>query len=255
MTRLLPFPDERRPLLFAHRGASSIAPENTMAAFRAARDMGCPGVELDVHRAASGELVVIHDFDLMRLGGVPIRVADTELRDLRRVDIGSWKGSAFKGERISTLDEVFSEFGDAFYYDVEIKCDTAERTGIELQVAGLIDAHGLREKVIVSSFNPFPLKYLKEARKDIPTAIIWSTSGKEIPLPLRLGLGAAVSGCDFLKPSENCFRLPKILWPGAGRGRDVIPWTIDDPARARALLRRGVAGIITNRPQDMGDLV
>jgi glycerophosphoryl diester phosphodiesterase len=251
--RLRPLPSKRRPLLFAHRGASSLAPENTLAAFRAARDMGCPGIELDIHLCASGELVVIHDFDLGRVGGVPLKIEDTSIVDIRCVDIGAWKGSAFKGERVPTLEELFKEFGDAFYYDIEMKTSSPERTGMEDKLSALIDAYGLAESVCVSSFNPFPLKYFKELRKGVPTAIIWDTEGEDIPWQLRLGLGAPFSGCDYLKPSLRCFKRPRLFWPGAGLGRDIVAWTVDDPAVARSLVQGGVVGIVTNKPQDMGE--
>jgi glycerophosphoryl diester phosphodiesterase len=221
-----------------------------MAAFSAAREMGCPGIELDIHLCASGELVVIHDFDLARLGGVPLSVEETDFNDLRRVDIGSWKGSAFKGERVPALEELFKEFGKTFYYDIEIKTRSRGRTGMEEKLSNLIDTYGLAESVCVSSFNPFPLKYFKELRKDVPTAIIWDTGGKDIPWRIRLGMGAPISGCDYLKPSLRCFKRPRIFWPGAGMGRDIVAWTVDDSAVARSLVKGGAAGIITNRPQD-----
>src|SRR6266511_1473205 len=89
-----------RPLVLGHRGASAEAPENTLAAFRLAVAQGADGVELDVWRCGSGEVVVSHDEDLLRVGGTPLRIPDATLRDLRAVDVGAWKGSRFRGERV-----------------------------------------------------------------------------------------------------------------------------------------------------------
>jgi glycerophosphoryl diester phosphodiesterase len=215
--------------------------------------MGCPGIELDIHLCATGELVVIHDDDTARVTGKPGKVAELSLTELKALDAGSWKGPSFSGERIPTLDELFSELGSSVYYDVEIKCRSREPTGIEEALAGLIDAHGLSDRVAVSSFNPFPLKYFKAIKPDIPTAIIWMRKEKELPPILRTGAGAWISGCDYLKPDHRVFGHPSVLWLGAGLGRSLVPWTIDDPSLARTLFRRGCAGIITNRPQDMGE--
>src|SRR5512147_2630414 len=95
-----------RPLILAHRGASAEAPENTLAAFRLAMAQGADGVELDVHRCASGEVVVIHDEDARRTAGAPLRVAEAPLQALRALDAGGWKGEQFRGERIPLLAEV-----------------------------------------------------------------------------------------------------------------------------------------------------
>jgi glycerophosphoryl diester phosphodiesterase len=252
MKFLQPFPSEPRPLVFAHRGASSIAPENTLASFRMARDSGCPGVELDIHTCASGELVVFHDFKLDRLTGAEGSITETSLSALKRLDAGAWKDARFKGERIPTLDEVFSEFGDSLYYDIEIKLNGKERTGQEKDLADCIERHGLASRVTVTSFNPFPLLYFKEIRTDIPTGIIW-TDNIFLPWFLRLGAGAWISACDYLKPDAKSIAHPSILWLGAERRRALVPWVVDDPAQARGLMKHGASGFITNKPQEMGE--
>jgi glycerophosphoryl diester phosphodiesterase len=92
--------------------------------------------------------------------------------------------------------------------------------------------------------------YFKEIRPDVPTGIIW-TDSPELPWSLRWGAGAWLSACDFLKPDRKVLSKPGILWLGEGRKRDVIPWTVDESALAQVLAERKMAGIITNRPQDM----
>src|SRR4029453_13086438 len=92
-----------RPLVLGHRGASADAPENTLAAFRLARAQGADGVELDVRRCATGEVVVIHDGDARRTAGAPLRIAEAPLAALRALDAGAWKGERFRGERIPLL--------------------------------------------------------------------------------------------------------------------------------------------------------
>src|SRR6266568_1623573 len=87
----------RRPIILGHRGASAEAPENTLAAFRLAVEQGADGVELDVWRCRSGEVVVHHDVDTARVAGVAHRLGSTRWAELRRLDVGSWKGQRFAG--------------------------------------------------------------------------------------------------------------------------------------------------------------
>ena len=91
-------PGLARPRLVAHRGASAAAPENTLAAFRRAWELGCEAIELDVHLSADEQAVVIHDQDLARTAGDPRRVRECSLAELRALEVGSWKAAAFAGE-------------------------------------------------------------------------------------------------------------------------------------------------------------
>jgi len=111
---------EGRPLVLGHRGASAEAPENTLAAFRLAMAQGADGVELDVWRCGTGELVVAHDDDLRRVGGSPLVVRKASLAALRAVDVGSWKGERFRGERVPLLAEVLEAVPSAVV-NVELK--------------------------------------------------------------------------------------------------------------------------------------
>jgi glycerophosphoryl diester phosphodiesterase len=136
MTRLLP--DRQRPLLFAHRGLSSLAPENTMAAFFKAREKGAQGIELDIHICASGELVVAHDDNFERTapgqtGGSPRAIEEMTYEEIRRVDVGAAFGSqstvqessaaapgSFRGEHPPLLTEVLETFCPEMYIDIEL---------------------------------------------------------------------------------------------------------------------------------------
>src|SRR5512138_1747669 len=122
MARIVP-PAPRaagRPIVHGHRGASADAPENTLAAFRLAMAQGADGVELDVWRCASGEVVVFHDDDATRIAGSPLRPKDATLAELRALDVGAHRGEAFRGERIPLLDEVLEALPSAVV-NVELK--------------------------------------------------------------------------------------------------------------------------------------
>src|SRR5512143_199880 len=104
-------PQHRRPLILAHRGASRRAPENTMAAFRLAAELGADGVELDVQLSKDGEVVVMHDSRVDRTTDGHGRIRDLPLAELRALDAGGWYAPEFAGERIPTLAEVLHELG------------------------------------------------------------------------------------------------------------------------------------------------
>lgn len=251
MGRVPLFPDAPRPLLFAHRGVSTIAPENTMAAFRLARERGLPGIELDIHLLASGELVVVHDPDAMRTCGQSLRFENATLGDVRALDAGSWKGAAWSGERVPLLAEVFEEFGASLYYDIEIKSKTAEDRGTELALSRLIDGFRIGSSVAVSSFNPIALARFKHFSPKIPTAAIWCDE-PDLPWYLRHGEGRYLARCDYLKPDRRLVRRPgnasRGSLPGSGGLRPVVPWVVDDGAEARELLAAGCVGLVSNDP-------
>jgi len=124
-----------RVLNFAHRGASHDAPENTLAAFRLAREMGADGVELDVQASKDGEAVVIHDFtvDATTDGQGPVK--DETLAELKELDAGSWFDARFAGERIPTLQEVIDEVGHQLLLAIELKVKGFGCAGLALRQA------------------------------------------------------------------------------------------------------------------------
>ncbi len=246
MSRLPLLPDFPRPLLFAHRGVSSAAPENTRAAFALARELGIPGVELDVHLCASGELVVTHDHSTKRVTGTELEIESTPWERLRDLDAGSWKGPEYMGERFPLLADLLEEFGTDLYWDIEIKSRDAADRGLESALAKLLDSPRLAGRIVVSSFNPFAVRRFKALSPAIPTAIIWCRS-TDLKWYLRHGEGRWIAGTDFLKPDKALVKAPPL--PG---GRERAAWTVDDPAEARRLLSLGCSGIISNRPHELG---
>ena len=111
----------RRPLNFAHRGASHEAPANTLAAFLLAVDLGAEGIELDVHLSKDGHVVVIHDFDVAATTDGQGLVCDKTLAELKDLDAGSWFDPVFAGQRIPTLQEVIDAVGGRLLLNIELK--------------------------------------------------------------------------------------------------------------------------------------
>ncbi|MDR2158892.1 MAG: glycerophosphodiester phosphodiesterase [Treponema sp.] len=245
-------PDRPRPLIFAHRGCSSLAPENTLAAFRKARETGAPGIELDIHVCRSGELVVAHDDTFARTAGDPRAIADLSWEEIRKIDVsGGRRPPEGAGEHPPLLDEVLEEFCPGMYIDIELKTEKTKDDPLPLLAARKLEQFGDRAlcSVTVSSFNPFALAAFKRHCPGVPTAVIWS-AGREVPLILRRGFGRFISRCDYLKPVHlQVNRLSRFRF-SVLEGRPLVPWTIDDRGLAERLLKTGCEGIITNRPQD-----
>jgi glycerophosphoryl diester phosphodiesterase len=257
LTRIPLFPGIARPLVFAHRGLSSLAPENTMAAFALAREMGIPGIELDVHLTSDGKLAVIHDHTTARVstGGSSLEVERATWKELSAVDVGSWKGSEWKGERILELGQLFEEFGDSLYYDIEIKSNVASDYGLEKALAAALrdafaSSGSLAGRILVSSFNPMALARFKYLSSALPTAIIWS-SDTDVPAYLRHGEGRWLGKVDVLKPYRaKVHPTSSFRWRRFGR-YPILPWTVDEKAESDRLLALGCEGVISNRPQEL----
>ncbi|HCO49642.1 MAG TPA: glycerophosphodiester phosphodiesterase [Spirochaetaceae bacterium] len=244
-------PDFPRPLVFAHRGLSASVPENTMASFAAARKAGIPGIELDVHLTKDGKLIVFHDDTTGRIGTGPAGALSIEGSDstaLSALDIGSWKDPAYSGERMPLLEAVLEEFGPTQYFDIEIKSRTVADAGLERLLAAAVADHHMEGRCLVSSFNPFALRRFKAFSPGVPTAIIWSRS-TELYWFLRRGEGRWIGNVDVLKPEQGLLKRKRLF---SSLRPPVLPWTVDTRADAERLLAFGAAGIISNRPEDIG---
>ncbi|MCX7949873.1 MAG: glycerophosphodiester phosphodiesterase [Treponemataceae bacterium] len=250
--RLPLLPEYPRPLIFAHRGCSSLAPENTMEAFWLARQYGAPGIELDIHRCKTGEIVVLHDDTLQRVGNDPRHIEAVSRQELLHIDVGSWKDPSFSHSRVPLLEEVLEEFLPSLYIDIEIKSRSSRDHSLAEGLAHLLKRFGARAHgaVTVSSFNPLALRVFKHSAPDFPTAIIWCND-PELPWYLRRGEGRWLSGCDYLKPRYDIVNRTFLFFRKTLEQRPVVPWTVDDVETAQQLVAMGCSGIITNRPQDI----
>jgi glycerophosphoryl diester phosphodiesterase len=228
------------PLVWGHRGASARAPENTLAAFALALAEGADGVELDVRRCATGEVVVLHDPTLLRTAGDPRAVREVPLPALRRLDAG-------RGECVPLLDEVIDVVvGSGRLLNVEVKADGDDRAGLARAVAESLARRTAAERaaIAVSTFDPRMVIGLRRAGLGVPLLFLCEDTRQG-----RL-LGRAVPpllGTPGINP-EHVLVTPARMARWRARGLVVTPWTVDDPARIRALAAAGVDGLITNDP-------
>ncbi len=231
-----------RTLVLGHRGASAEAPENTLAAFRLAMAQGADGVELDVWRCASGEVVVAHDEDLVRVGGSPLRVPASSLDALRAVDVGAWKGARWRGERIPLLSEVLEALPDAVV-NVELKSRGGD-LALAKAAADVVWRAGAGGRVVVSSFDWRLVAAFRLASPKVATGLLFDDRRA---WRLRTWLGIRSLRPAAVHPDRVLATDARVrAW--AARGLGVNVWTVDEPAEAARLARAGATAVITNVP-------
>ena len=234
---------------FAHRGASAVAPENTMAAFRKGLELGATGIETDVQMTSDGGLVLIHDEDLSRTTTGSGYVKDKTLREVLEVDAGSWFGPEFTEERIPTLEELLDLLqGRETVLNIELKNGTFLYPGMEEKVISAVREQGMSARVVISSFNHYSLAYCKSLAPEIRTGILY---GEGL---YRAWDYAATLQADALH-AHHFAVLPEFAADAAAKGIVYHPWTVNDPERMNYLIEAGVAGIITDHPDILAGLL
>lgn len=236
-----------RPLVIGHRGASAHAPENTLAAIRLAMEQGADGVEFDVKRCKTGEVVLMHDATVDRTTDGRGGVHELTLDQLQQLDAGS-------GERAPLLDEVV-ELTTAsprpFLLNIEVTNYTTPRDGLEQLVVDVVKRHACGERVLFSSFNPLSVKRLAWLAPDVPRGILYS---KDMPIHLRRVWLAPFAPHEFRHP-DHSYITPEYVQKLKEQGKRVNTWTVNDKADIARVAQAGVAGIIGDSPATMRDVL
>ncbi len=222
--------------VIAHRGAAGSRPENTMAAVRKAIEDGADWVEIDVQETADGEVVVAHDRDFMKLAGNPLNVWQATAADLEAVDIGSWFGPEYSGERTPTLRAVLKEAKGRAKVLVELKYYGHDERLAE-RVVALVEETAMEDSTAFMSLEPKQVARMKELR---PHWRVGTLAARSVGDPARL------QG-DFLAISRTMATAP-LIGHVRDRGKDVYVWTVDDPVSMSRMISRGAGGLITNEP-------
>jgi len=222
--------------IWAHRGASALAPENTLAAFTLAEAIGADGIELDVHLSRDGVPVVLHDETVDRTTDGRGAIARLTLEQLQQLDAGSWFDPDFAGTRIPTLDEVLAWAGSRLRINIEIKSADAGRAVLEL-----LDDHP-QAQVLISSFDHALLSGLRRETAGLPLGFLCDTRFWRRALQR-----AIVAGAESFHPAARFCSRP-LIEACHRHGLKVYPWTVDAPRRQSSLKRIGVDGWFSNLP-------
>jgi glycerophosphoryl diester phosphodiesterase len=229
--------------VIAHRGASRIAPENTLAAFQAAAEMGADAIELDARLSADGAVVVHHDLALDRTTNGTGSVSARRLADLKALDAGAKFDPRFAGERIPTLEEVFEALGRRVLINIELKNYESVLDGLANSVARIVRRHGLERRVLLSSFNPFALWTARRLAPEVPRGLlVWPGQKGWMRAALR-----RLTDIEAYHPQDSMTDRMTIADQHA-QGRRVNVWTVNDVGRMRELLFLGCDGLITDVP-------
>lgn len=232
--------------LIAHRGASGYAPENTLAAFAKALEIGAESIEFDVQQTKDGELVVIHDIDLRRVAGARRFVGKMSWYDLSQWDVGSWFDPRFKGERVPRLQDLLDlveRKGRLIELQLEIKDGRKPYEGIEKRILDLLRSRPQWEgKVVISSFNHGALRRVRELDPHIRLGYLVGLTRR----PKAIKEVEALR-CESVHLSR---RQVDRYWVEAIRksGRKTFVYTVNDRAELERMRALGVDAIFTNFP-------
>lgn len=231
---------QSQPFYIAHRGASHDAPENTLASAKLAWEQGADALEIDVYLASDNRIMVIHDKNTKRVsGGRNMVVADTPSLILREIEVGSWKGEQFKGEKIPYIEEIIETVPEGKTLVVEVKC------GPEIipHMERILNKKKCKGEILFIAFGWETITGLKQAFPD--KKAYWLSSAKpevkkRIPEIKTLGLEGVNLQYGIIDQ--------ELVTEAHNLGLEVLAWTVDDPNEVRRLIDLGVTKITTNRP-------
>ncbi|MFC9296203.1 glycerophosphodiester phosphodiesterase [Streptomyces sp. NPDC057011] len=254
------------PVVYAHRGASAYAPENTLDAIDLAMRLGIDWVENDVQRTKDGELVVIHDDTLARTTDVeevfpdrrPWRVKDFTAAEIARLDAGSWFDEEFAGARVPTLREYMNRVQrnqQRLLLEIkkpELYPGIEEQTLQLLGELGWLDERHVTERLVVQSFSADSVRIVHGLRPELVTAFLGTPTVADLPKYAQF--------TDRINPwhttiSEEWVTAVHDLLGAHGKAMEVDTWIVDDAATARKVQAMGVDGIITNAPDVVQEAV
>lgn len=228
---------EKKIIVTAHRGASGLAPENTLAAFQKAIEFGADYSELDVTMTKDGEIILLHDDTLERTTNDSGNVWDHTFEELRQLDAGSWFGPEFAREKLPTLDEVIDLVDGKMKLNIEIKVSGHE-PGIAEKVVETVRDKGFTKQCIITSFDRATVERVMEIAPEITVGFIFSEEQSfdvfKAKWPI-LSVKHKLVDEDFMEKAK-------------ASGRQVHVWTVNEEKDMRRFVALGVDGIITNFP-------
>lgn len=234
-----------RPVIFAHRGASAHAPENTIAAFDLALAQGADAIELDVKLSSDGYVIVHHDDTVNRTTNGQGRIKDLSLAELKKLDAGSSFSEKFTGEKIPTLEEVFEAVGKRTFINVELTNYKTRRDALVETVCMLVKKHQMQKRVIFSSFFASNLSKARSYLPEVPRGLL--------ALHGFLGAWARSFGFVFGKYQALHPHLNDMTQQEVARvhrlNRRIHVWTVNKEEDMRRLFDWGVDGIFTDDTQ------
>jgi len=228
--------------IWAHRGASGYAPENTLESFKRAVEMGAEGIELDVQLTKDGQLVVIHDETVDRTSDHKGFVKDIDFAEIRTYNFNN-HNSEYEFCMIPTLEEVFELIKPTdMVINIELKTGVFEYPGIEEKVLELVDKYEMGDRIIYSSFNHYSVKKIRELRPESYCAFLHTDR------IINIAEYAHEHQMNALHPGFWILADPRYLREARKYNLEINSWTINDEPYIYMALKLGIDAIITNYP-------
>lgn len=228
--------------IFAHRGVSSQAPENTMEAFELVTAAGADGIEMDVQFTKDGKVVILHDELIDRTSNGTGLVRDWLWDDLRRLDFGSWFGPLFAGARIPLLSDLLLMVKrQGLRLNIELKTNSFRYPGLEEAVIEMVRAYSVHDAIMISSFNHYSVMHYKALDPAAYTGVLLSSTLVD-PWEYAGRLGVQAVHPRYRSVDQE------MVTRCHERGIEINTYTVDDPEDKEMLKAMGVDCIITNCP-------
>ena len=237
-------------LVIAHRGDSIRAPENTLPAFQRAIDVGADMIELDVQLTSDDVPVVFHDATLEKHSNGFGVLFDFPVEKIRSLDAGSWFSNAFAGEKIPLLTEVLELAKNRILLNIEIKPESVTDNagkGIEYRVCEMVQLYGMQEQVLISSFDYRVLERVENINPKIKTGLLYNRkkSGGISPVELVQRYRTFSFHCSRWQIRK------KWIMEFRDIGVPVYVYTVNGKRSMRSLIKKGVAGIFSDKPETL----
>jgi glycerophosphoryl diester phosphodiesterase len=232
------------PIVIAHRGASRLAPENTISAIKRARALGAKAVEFDVHQSADGEIVVIHDATLGRTTNGKGFVSRAPWSKLRTLDAGSWFSKEFTGEPIPRLRDALEALGEDMVAAIEIKTGAAVMVDIRTE----LERTGTTDRAIIFSFKPHQIRAAAKIIPDVPSLFLVEPENGDSVYPASIVARAKAMGADMIGLYHRAVE-DQIVEASHNAGLPLFVYTVDEDSDVRRMVDLGVDGIISNHPR------
>jgi glycerophosphoryl diester phosphodiesterase len=243
--------NEQKTMIIAHRGASYLAPENTVASAVLAFQEDADGTEIDIHLSKDHRIMVMHDETTKRTSGIDLTICQTDSAKLRELEVGKFRSDAYAGEKIPYLEEVIAVIPQGRKLVIEIKSDRE----IVPYLKKAIEDSGKKEQMVIISFDFEALAECKKIMPSIPLYWLYETekdnqTGQYPPYEVELIQKTAAGGMAGLD----------LQWEGLTKdfvekahqaGLKVFVWTVNDINIAKMMCKYGVDGITTNMPGTM----
>jgi len=244
-------------LVVAHRGASAYAPENTLASFELAIDLGADALELDLRQTKDSVLVVLHDDDIDRTTNGRGNVKEFTFSELQKFDAGSWFGKEFSDQKIPSLQEVIDLLDDTTIIIIELKEGNETYPGIEEQVVEIVKQNNIESRTVLKSFDPNVLERLRIIEPSIPLLYVYAV---RIPwLGMIIDRGVTFDSVydldvEYLQP-HRFFLSKSFVEDAHAKGFKVISWVVNSTEAINESLDYGVDGIETDYPDEVLELI